>query len=110
MFSAYGKQRDCEFNKLNTAEVKEAADVELIRMRLIDGLACSAHQIKLLEHVQMSSTPPTLADCIYFAQQLEQIQEFSQMDAELTSLSIAYVDKNKESKRTNQVSNKCNAL
>ena len=66
-------------------------------MRLIDGLASAAHRIKLLEYVQSAESPPSLDNCLQFAQQLELIHKFStpslgNIHAEAGDVNIAHVD------------------
>ena len=87
----------CDFNLLNTATATQSAEDEFIQMRLIDGLASAAHRIKLLEYVQSVESPPSLDNCLQFAQQLELIHNFStpslgNIHAEAGDVNIAHVD------------------
>ena len=53
----------CEFHRLNHAENTQSAE-ELIQMRFIDGPADAAHRSKLLEYMQATTIPLSMANCL----------------------------------------------
>ena len=87
----------CEFNLLNHTDNQQPAEDELIQMRLIDGLSSTSHRMKLLEYVQAATSPPSLDNCLQFAQQLELIQTFdsTRLSTARPDMSVAHVDRRK---------------
>ncbi len=88
----------CEFEKLNTSDAAQTAEDDLLQMRLIDGLACQEHRLKILEHRQASHTPVLLGGCVELVQQLELIEAFKQAshenELEAPVAAVSYLDKN----------------
>nr|XP_047140200.1 uncharacterized protein K02A2.6-like [Hydra vulgaris] len=88
--------RFCNFKKLGRD--RQSAEVDLIQMRLIDGLQSSDQRVKALEMIQ-SGESPKLGACIDFIRQLEQTSCFSiqnNIENSIDLPSVNYIDKNKE--------------